>query len=352
MSFRQHLPIRPRRLRRTTVIRRLVEETSLDPSQLIQPLFVTDRAEGEPEPIPSLPTQFRWPLSRLNQFCAELWSTGVRAVALFPVLEAHLKDARGSGATDKNTLILRAIRQVKAAFPELCVITDVALDPYTDHGHDGLLNASGTDVDNDATVERLCAMAILNARAGADFVAPSDMMDGRVGAIRHALDEAGFTETGILAYSAKFNSAYYGPFREAVGSAQAAGTTLLGKQTYQLNPANAREALKELELDEREGADILMVKPAGPYLDIIRMARKQSRLPIAAYQVSGEFAQIHAAARLGWLDLRRIRDESLLAIRRAGADMILTYFARDFAQDFHAKSPAAETSAYSGGTGI
>lgn len=352
MPYRQNLPIRPRRLRRTPAIRGLVEETRLHPSQLIQPLFVTDRQEGEPEAIASLPTQFRWPLYRLNQVCAELWAVGIRAIALFPVLDAKHKDAHGSEATAKETLILRAVRQVKAAFPELCVITDVALDPYTDHGHDGVLNAKGTDVDNDATVERLCAMAILNARAGADFVAPSDMMDGRVGAIRKALDEAGLTETGILAYSAKFNSAYYGPFREAVGSAKAAGTSLLGKQTYQLHPANAREALKELALDEAEGADIVMVKPAGPYLDIIRMAREQSPLPIAAYQVSGEFAQIHAAAQLGWLDLRRIRDESLLAIRRAGADMILTYFARDFAEDFNRMHADANPIAYSEGTGI
>jgi porphobilinogen synthase len=212
------------------------------------------------------------------------------------------------------------------------VITDVALDPYTSHGHDGVLNAAGDDVDNDATVGRLAEMAVRQARAGVDFVAPSDMMDGRVGAIRAALDAAGFTATGILAYSVKFNSAYYGPFREAVGSAQAAGTKLLSKATYQLDPANRRAALAEAELDEAEGADILMVKPAGAYLDIIREVRERSERPLAAYQVSGEYAQIHAAARLGWLDLERTRDESLLAIKRAGADLILTYFAKDVAR--------------------
>jgi porphobilinogen synthase len=210
-------------------------------------------------------------------------------------------------------------------------MTDIALDPYTTHGHDGVLNAAGDDVENDRTVSILAQMAVLHARAGVDLVAPSDMMDGRVGAIRRALDAAGFERTGIMAYSAKFASAYYGPFRDAVGSAKAAGTRLLGKATYQLDPANRREALVEAALDEAEGADILMVKPAGPYLDIIRDVREATRKPVAAYQVSGEYSQIHAAARLGWLDYEKARDESLLAIRRAGADMILTYFAGEVA---------------------
>ena len=216
------------------------------------------------------------------------------------------------------------------------MITDIALDPYTDHGHDGVLTDAGIDVDNDRTLEVLARMSVLNAASGVDLVAPSDMMDGRVGVIREALDVAGFSNTAILAYSAKFASAYYGPFREAVGSASAAGTRLLGKQTYQLNPANRREARMETRLDEEEGADILMVKPAGPYLDIIRELRDATDLPVAAYQVSGEYAQIHAAARLGWLDLAKVRDESLLAIKRAGADMILTYFAREIAAAGHA----------------
>jgi porphobilinogen synthase len=220
---------------------------------------------------------------------------------------------------------------VKKAVPELSVITDVALDPYTSHGHDGVLTAALDDVENDRTVGILAKMAILQARAGVDFVAPSDMMDGRVSAIRRALDAADFTDTGILAYSAKYNSAYYGPFRDAVGSAQAAGTRLLSKATYQMNPANRREAITEVMLDDAEGADILMVKPAGLYLDIIREVREVTRKPVAAYQISGEYAQIHAAARLGWLDLARCRHESLIAIKRAGADLILTYFARDMA---------------------
>jgi porphobilinogen synthase len=229
--------------------------------------------------------------------------------------------------------VLRAVRAVKKAVPELAVITDVALDPYTTHGHDGVLNAARDDVENDRTVGILAKMAVLQARAGVDLVAPSDMMDGRVGAIRKALDAAGFSGTGIMAYAVKYNSAYYGPFREAVGSAQAAGTRLLSKATYQMNPANRREAVLEATLDTLEGADIIMVKPAGPYLDIIREVRAATRKPVAAYQVSGEYAQLHAAARLGWLDLARTRHESLLAIKRAGADMILTYFAKEMAKE-------------------
>jgi porphobilinogen synthase len=212
------------------------------------------------------------------------------------------------------------------------VITDIALDPYTTPGHDGLLTADGRDVDNDRTVEILARMSVLHARAGVSLVAPSDMMDGRVGAIRSALDESGHAEIGILAYSAKYASAYYGPFRDAVGSARVEGTPYLDKGTYQLNPANRREARVEIKLDTQEGADILMIKPAGPYLDIIREVHDATELPVAAYQVSGEYAQIHAAARLGWLDYERCRDESLLAIKRAGADMILTYFAQEVAE--------------------
>lgn len=322
---------RPRRLRRQPTRRALVAETVLRVDDLIAPLFVVE-GKGRPEPIASMPGVNRFNLVDLVKECAELHALGVPAVALFPKLEAALKDATGTRALNKNTLILRAVRAVKKALPTLTIITDVALDPYTNHGHDGVLTAQQDDVDNDRTVEILCRMAVLQAAAGVDFVAPSDMMDGRVGAIRQALDAAGYTSTGILAYSAKYNSAYYGPFRDAVGSAQAAGTRLLSKATYQMNPANRREALSEVALDESEGADIVMVKPAGPYLDIIREVRNASRKPLAAYQVSGEYAQIHAAARLGWLDLVRCRDESLLAIKRAGADMILTYFAKDVAK--------------------
>jgi porphobilinogen synthase len=322
---------RPRRLRRQPSRRVLVEETVLRAADLIAPLFVVD-GKGRPEPITSMPGVSRFNINDLVRECRELAKLGVPAVALFPKLDAKLKDADGTEALNPKTLVLRAVRAVKEAVPELTVITDVALDPYTSHGHDGVLTPAADDVDNDRTVAILCEMAVMQAEAGVDFVAPSDMMDGRVGAIRKALDAAGHTGTGILAYSAKYNSAYYGPFREAVGSAKAAGTRLLSKATYQMNPANRREALREVQLDVAEGADIVMVKPAGLYLDIIREVRNSTRTPVAAYQISGEYAQIHAAAKLGWLDLARCRDESLLAIKRAGADMILTYFAKDVAR--------------------
>ncbi|MEI7603353.1 MAG: porphobilinogen synthase, partial [Opitutae bacterium] len=235
-------------------------------------------------------------------------------------------------AHNSNSLALRAIREVKQKCPEMVIFADIALDPYTTHGHDGILNSAKTDVDNDKTVAALVKMSVLTAQAGADFVAPSDMMDGRVSAIRSAIDEHGLIQTGILAYSAKFASAYYGPFRDAVGSNRKSGESL-SKATYQINPANRRESIREAHLDDFEGADILMIKPAGIYLDIIRDVRESSARPIAAYQVSGEYAQIHAAAEKGWLNLKATRDESLLAIRRAGADLILTYFAEAFAKD-------------------
>jgi porphobilinogen synthase len=326
-----NLTHRPRRLRRQPSRRALVAETVLRVEDLIAPLFVVD-GKGRPEPIASMPGVSRFNIADLVKECRELHALGVPAVALFPKLDPKLKDADGTEALNKSTLVLRAVRAVKKAVPELTVITDVALDPYTSHGHDGVLTAAGDDVDNDRTVMILCRMAVLQAEAGVDFVAPSDMMDGRVGAIRKALDAAGYTDTGILAYSAKYASAYYGPFRDAVGSAKAAGTRLLSKATYQMNPANRREAIREVQLDVAEGADIVMVKPAGLYLDIIREVRNSTRTPVAAYQISGEYAQIQAAARLGWLDLERCRDESLLAIKRAGADMILTYFAKDVAK--------------------
>lgn len=327
--FELDLPQRPRRHRRSEAMRRLVRETEVRPNDLIQPLFVID-GKGGAEEIESMPGQQRLTIDLLVDECSRLFDGGIPAVALFPKLDTSLKTALGKEALNSKTLILRAVRAVKKACPELLVITDVALDPYTDHGHDGLLNKDGTDIENDRTVKMLTRMAVLNAEAGADFVAPSDMMDGRIGAIREALDDVRLTDTSIMAYSAKFSSAYYGPFRDAVGSSKAAGTKLLNKDTYQLDPANRRMAVIETELDEAEGADVLMVKPAGPYLDIIRELRDRTELPVAAYQVSGEYAQIHAAARLGWLDLERTRDESLLSIKRAGADMILTYFARDF----------------------
>jgi porphobilinogen synthase len=331
-STKLNLIHRPRRLRRTAGIRALVGETIVTADDLVAPLFVVD-GKAAPEEIGSMPGVYRLNLAELVKECRALHKLGVRAVALFPKLDKSLKTPHGAEALNPDTLVLRAIRAVKKAVPELLVVADIALDPYTTHGHDGVLTADGTDVDNDTTVAALAEMALLHAEAGTDIVAPSDMMDGRVGAIRRALDEAGHTGTTILSYAAKFNSAYYGPFRDAVGSAQAAGTKLLGKQTYQLDPANRREALKDALLDEAEGADMLMVKPAGAYLDVIRELREATRLPVAAYQVSGEYSQIQAAAKLGWLDLRRTRDESLLAIKRAGADFILTYFAKAVAED-------------------
>lgn len=330
---------RPRRLRSSAHLRRLVRETRLTADHLVQPLFVKDGL-GAPAEIASLPGQCRLSLDSLLQEAENCLRLGLPAVALFPVIESTLKDPQGREALNDQTLVLRAARALKQRLPELLIITDIALDPYTTHGHDGLLTPDGSGVDNDRTVEVLAQMAVLHAAAGVDLVAPSDMMDGRVGAIRASLDGAGYSQTAILAYTAKYASAYYGPFREAVGSAQAAGTRALDKRTYQLDPANRREAQREARLDAAEGADILMVKPAGPYLDIIRDLRETTELPLAAYQVSGEYAQLHAAARLGWLDLTSTRDEALLAIHRAGADLILTYFARSAAHDWQNQPPS------------
>jgi porphobilinogen synthase len=331
-SYKLDLTRRPRRMRRTASLRALACETEVLPQHLIQPVFVID-GDGAPEPIASMPGVARLSIKDLVQECRELSALGISGVALFPKLEDSLKSDDGREALNPDTLVLRAIRAIKAEVPEITIIADLALDPYTVHGHDGLWDAAEQDLANDPTVEVLVEMAILAAEAGVDVVAPSDMMDGRIGAIRVGLDEHGFEKTAIMAYSAKFASAFYGPFRDAVGSAATAGTHNLDKRSYQLNPANRREALVEVALDEEEGADVLMVKPAGPYLDIIREVREETELPLAAYQVSGEYAQIMAAANNGWLDLERCRDESLVAIRRAGADMILTYFAKAYAQN-------------------
>jgi porphobilinogen synthase len=309
-------------------MRRLARETVVRADDLIWPLFVHDRAGDEA--VASMPGVARMSIDSLLAACERAVAAGVRAVAVFPSIEAGLKDAEGSMALRDDNLVCRAVGAVKSRFPELVVVTDVALDPFTSHGHDGLLNEAGGDVDNDATVEVLCAQAVLQAAAGADVVAPSDMMDGRVGAIREALDAEGMVETAIMAYSVKYASAFYGPFRDAVGSK--VGKDAISKAGYQMDPANRREALREAALDEEEGADILMVKPAGPYLDIVREVADASSVPVAAYQVSGEYSQIKAAERLGWLDGDRVRDESLLAIKRAGADMILTYFALEVAE--------------------
>ena len=322
---------RPRRNRQSAAIRALVRENQVRVDDLIQPLFIKD-GNGLPEEIASLPGQSRLNVRNAITEVQELAALGIKAVALFPQIDSGLKDARGKYATIPKNWFFAAIQQIKDAVPEVLIVADVALDPYTSHGHDGVLDANG-DVANDDTVHILTHYATLLAEAGADIVAPSDMMDGRIGAIRDELDHEGHSQTAILAYAVKFASAYYGPFRDAVGSATKKGTPALDKRTYQLDPANLREALLEARLDEDQGADIIMVKPAGLYLDVINAVKAGTVLPVAAYQVSGEYAQIHAAANAGWLDLEKARDESLLAIKRAGADIILTYFAKDVAQN-------------------
>jgi len=315
-------PLRPRRLRRTPAIRHLVTETRLHPGDLIQPLFVCE-GEDIADPIDTMPGQFRWSIDQLVETCRKIETLGIPGVNLFGYSE-H-KDDHASGAYHPEGLVQRAVRAIKKEVPGLCVQTDVALDPYTEHGHDGLV-VNG-EIVNDETVEVLCRMALSHAEAGADWIAPSDMMDGRVGAIRAALDCDGFTDVGILSYSAKYASSFYGPFRGALDSAPKSGD----KKTYQMDPANAREALKEVELDAAEGADVVMVKPALAYLDIIRQVKDFCTVPVAAYNVSGEYAMLMAAAEKGWVDKDRAMMEMLLSIKRAGADMILTYFAMDAA---------------------
>ncbi len=318
------LPIRPRRNRQSAAIRGLVRETRLSPRQFILPLFIT---EGEvDEPIASMPGCQRWSLTGLVNEAREAWAAGIRAVVLFPRIAEDLKTREAEEAWNDSGLVPRAVQALKAALPELTVITDVALDPYNSDGHDGLVADDGRIL-NDGTVVALCRQALCHARAGATMISPSDMMDGRVGALRSALDGAGFQDTGIMSYTAKYASACYGPFRGALDSAPKSGD----KKTYQMDPANAREAVREALLDEAEGADILMVKPAGFYLDIIHQLRGETTLPLAAYQVSGEYLMLKSACAAGWLDERKVVMESLTAIHRAGADMILTYFAKQAA---------------------
>jgi porphobilinogen synthase len=299
-----------------------VRETEVRPGELVQPLFIRD-GKGLREPIDTMPGQFRLSADELVVEAKELWQAGVRAVNLFGY--STTKDEKATEAWNPDGVIPRAIRAVKDALPDLCVQTDVALDPYSIHGHDGLVVEG--EVVNDETVEVLCRMALSHARAGADWVAPSDMMDGRVGAIRDALDAEGFTGVGILSYSAKYASCFYGPFRGALDSAPRSGD----KKSYQMDPANVREALKEVALDIDEGADVVMVKPALPYLDVIARVRETFDVPVAAYNVSGEYGMIVAASEKGWIDRERAIVESLTAIKRAGADMILTYFAKEAA---------------------
>ena len=316
------LVYRPRRLRRSASIRGLVRETELSPRQLIYPMFVTE-GKAVRECIETMPGQFRLSIDELLRECEELYALGIGAVNLFGY--SIEKDELGSMSYDSGGLIQRAVRAIKKTIPELCVQTDVALDPYTTHGHDGLV--INGEIVNDETVEVLYRMALSHAEAGADWIAPSDMMDGRVGAIRNALDGQGFDGVGILAYSAKYASCFYGPFRGALKSAPKSGD----KKSYQMDPANTREALREISLDLDEGADVVMIKPALCYLDVISRVRDTFDVPIAAYNVSGEYAMVIAAAEKGWLDKDRAMMEMLLSIRRAGADMILTYFAKDAA---------------------
>jgi len=306
-------------------MRGLVRETSLSPDRFIYPMFVQE-GEAQRTPISSMPGQARLSVDLLVETAAQAFALGVPGVALFPALSDDLKDPRGTESTNSQGLLQRAVRALKAALPSLLVITDVALDPYSSDGHDGVL-LDGR-IDNDITVPILAQMAVAQARAGADIVAPSDMMDGRVGAIRSALDAAGFNQVGICAYCVKYASAFYGPFREALDSAPRGGD----KKTYQMDPANVREALREVRLDEAEGADWLMVKPGLPYADVLRHVRDLTALPVASYQVSGEYAMLKAAAQNGWLDYDKSILETLLCLRRAGADIIFTYGAIEAAK--------------------
>ncbi|MGB0603488.1 MAG: porphobilinogen synthase [Candidatus Latescibacterota bacterium] len=311
---------RPRRLRRSESVRSLVRETTLRADDLILPLFVTE-GERQRQPIESMPGQFRFSVDELVRECADVYELGIPAVNLFGY--SAQKDDRATASHDPNGLIQRAVSAIKAEVPELCVQTDIALDPYTNHGHDGLVIDG--EIVNDETIAVLCKMALSHAEAGVDWVAPSDMMDGRVGAVRVALDDAGFSHVGILAYSAKYASCFYGPFRGALDSAPKKGD----KKTYQMDPANAREALREISLDIEEGADVVMVKPALAYLDVIAAARQAFDVPIAAYNVSGEYGMVVAAAERGWAEREKSVMEILTSIKRAGADMILTYFAKE-----------------------
>jgi porphobilinogen synthase len=316
---------RPRRNRRTPAIRSMIRETKLTPADFILPMFFHE--DSEDAAIGSMPGVTRWSLESLVREAGEALALGIPAIVLFPKIDEFLKTSHAEECANDEGLVPRAIRALKAAHPTLCIITDVALDPYNSDGHDGIVRRDfhgELEILNDETVAILCEQALCHARAGADIVSPSDMMDGRVAAIREALDGAGFTHVSILSYTAKYASAFYGPFRGALDSAPKDGD----KKTYQMDPANSREAVRETLLDEAEGADMLMVKPAGLYLDIIAKVRETTTLPVAAYQVSGEYLMLKSAAAGGWLDEKAMVLESLTAIKRAGADMILTYFAK------------------------
>ena len=325
------LTYRPRRLRATPALRALVREHHLSATDFIYPLFVHEGASNEP--IGAMPGAQRWSLEGLVDEVGRAWDLGIRCVVLFPKVADGLKSEDGAECCNDHGLIPRAIRRLKQEHPGMAIMTDVALDPYSCDGHDGIVDEHGV-VLNDETVAMLCRQAVAQARAGADLIGPSDMMDGRVGAIREALDEEGYENVGIISYTAKYASAYYGPFREALDSAPrpSGGKPIpKDKATYQMDPANGREAITEALLDEQEGADILMVKPGLAYLDIIHRLRSETELPIAAYNVSGEYAMVKAAAERGWIDERAITLETLLCFKRAGADLILSYHACDAA---------------------
>src|SRR5690606_3727690 len=316
---------RPRRNRRSEAIRSLVEETTVNVKDLIFPMFVIS-GKGRQEEVPSMPGMYRRSTDLLLKEIEECLNLGITAFDLFPALEDNLKDKYATQSYNPENFYLKAIHEVKAHFPEACVMTDVAMDPYSSDGHDGIVEKG--QILNDETLEVLGKMAVAQARAGADIIGPSDMMDGRVEYIRKALDDAGFQQTAIMSYTAKYASAFYGPFRDALNSAPKSGD----KKTYQMNPANSREALIEAELDIQEGADFLMVKPALAYLDVIKLLKDNCALPIVAYNVSGEYAMVKAAVERGWLENDRAMMEVLTSIKRAGADIILTYFAKEFAK--------------------
>ncbi len=317
---------RNRILRKSAAIRSMVAETIITPSDFIAPLFIIE-GNNTREEIASMPGYFRMSLDLTVAEVKHLYTLGIKSVLLFIKCDDKLKDKKGTEATNKNGLMQQSIRAIKNAVPEICVMTDVALDPYNSDGHDGIVEHG--EIINDGTVEVLAQMSLTHAEAGADFVAPSDMMDGRIGAIRQALEENNFTQTGILSYSAKYASCFYGPFRDALDSAPGFGD----KKTYQMDYVNRIEAIKETLMDIEEGADIVMVKPALSYLDIIREVKNNVDVPVAAYQVSGEYAMIKAAAQRGWLDERKAMFETITAIKRAGADVIATYFARELAEE-------------------
>lgn len=321
MTHGQFPYIRGRRLRSSEAMRQMVAEHKLHPADFIAPVFVME-GEDEKAEIPSMPDYHRYTLDLLLDEVEELKEVGIRSVLLFAKVPEDRKDNKGTEALNPDGLMQRAVRVIKEEFPSMTVMTDVAMDPYSSYGHDGIVEDG--EILNDPSVEILAEMAVSHAKAGADMVAPSDMMDGRIAAMREALDEADFKHTGIMAYSAKYASSFYGPFRDALDSAPGFGD----KKTYQMDPANVREAIKEARLDQQEGADIVMVKPGLPYLDVIRAVRENVSVPVSVYNVSGEYAMIKAAADKGWLNEEEVMMESLVGFKRAGADLIATYFAK------------------------